>query len=323
MAFVDQIKIRAKAGNGGNGVVRWLHEYQREFGGPSGGDGGKGGDVIFRGVRDLMVLAAYKGRGAFKAKNGDAGGGKNMAGKDGADIVIDVPVGAVMTRQGTGETFEIMEEGGTVVALHGGRGGIGNARFKSSTNQYPDEATPGRAGEEDVFLIELRIIADVGLVGLPNAGKSSLLNALTNAEAKVGAYAFTTLEPNLGVFYGYVIADIPGLIEGASTGRGLGHDFLRHISRTKVIVHCVASDSENPFTDYETVREELRGYSDALSQKPEIIFLTKADMRSPEEISSLQARFRERNSPVVAVSVIDDALLKEVGDELVRFLRSK
>ncbi len=323
MAFVDEITITAKAGKGGDGVVRWLHEYQREFGGPSGGDGGKGGDVFFRGTRDIGLLARYRGKTSFKAGNGEPGSNKEQAGKDGADVVIDVPVGAYITRASSGTAFEILEDGQTVKALIGGRGGIGNARFKSSTNQYPDEAVPGKPGEEDRFLIELRLIADIGLVGLPNAGKSSLLNALTNAHAKVGAYAFTTLEPSLGVFHGYTIADIPGLIEGAAEGKGLGHKFLRHIARTRLLIHCLPADAADPLADYTTVRHELERYSPELSRKPEMIFLTKADTASAEMLDASAVTLRAATGcEVVPVSVIDDELLAEAARRLSRFLES-
>ncbi len=323
MALIDQITIRAKAGKGGDGVVRWLHEYAREFGGPSGGDGGNGGNIVFRGVRDLNILASYKGRSTFSAEKGGDGGNKNMAGRNGADTILDVPVGASVTRATDGAVFEFLEEGEMQTLLAGGRGGAGNARFKSSVNQYPTEATPGKEGEESAFVIELKLIADAGLVGLPNAGKSSLLNAFTAARAKVGAYAFTTLEPNLGAYFGYVIADIQGLIEGASQGKGLGHDFLRHVSRTKVLIHCVACDSPDPLADYDTVREEIAGYGADLSRKPEIVFLTKADILSRDKIAAVQKIFKKRKLPTTPVSVIDDELIKAAGDEVVRFLQKK
>ena len=321
MAFTDQITLHAKAGKGGDGVVRWLHEYAREFGGPSGGDGGNGGNVVFRAVRDLNILASYRGKGAFRAENGGDGGNKNMAGKNGTDIVIDVPVGAVITREKDDASFEFLEDGEMQILLSGGRGGVGNARFKSSVNQYPTEATPGKEGDESSFKVELKLIADAGLVGLPNAGKSSLLNALTRANAKVGAYAFTTLEPNLGAYFGYVIADIPGLIEGAAEGKGLGHDFLRHVSRTKVLIHCIACDSESPLKDYDTVRQEIGEYGAELSRKPEILFLTKADILSEAGITALQRAFKERKLETIPVSIIDDALLKAAGDAITRFLQ--
>lgn len=320
MAFVDEMVLVARAGNGGNGVVRFLHEKRKEFGGPSGGDGGNGGNIIFRGVRDIQILSKYRGRGAFRATRGADGGNKEMAGKNGEDYVIDVPVGAVITRKNARESYEILEEGQEVIALKGGRGGMGNAHFKSSTNQYPDKAIPGQPGEEASFRVELRIIADMGLIGLPNAGKSSLLNAFTKANAKVGAYAFTTLEPSLGVFYGYIMADIPGLIEGAAEGRGLGHNFLRHVARTKLLIHCVASDSEDPLKDYDTVRKEITEYSEELSRKPEILFLTKTDLLTEEALRDLTGVFTAKGFTVVPVSIIDDALLKEAGDALSRFL---
>lgn len=320
MALVDQIHIRAEAGRGGNGVVRWLHEKSKEFGGPSGGDGGKGGDIIFRAARDINVLGKYRGKNQFKAEAGEHGKSKNMAGKDGADTYLDVPVGSVITRVESGLSFELLNEGDVSVGLHGGRGGLGNSNFKSSTNQNPEESTDGAPGEKDEFIIELKLIADAGFVGLPNAGKSSLLNALTKAHAKVGNYAFTTLEPSLGVFYSYILADIPGLIEGASEGRGLGHAFLRHVSRTRALIHCVAVDSENPVADYETVRKELTEYDPILSRKPEILFLTKSDAVSDEVLSTVKATLSEKNANVVTVSVIDDDLMKQAGDMLARFL---
>jgi GTP-binding protein len=320
MALVDQIHIRAEAGRGGNGVVRWLHEKSKEFGGPSGGDGGKGGDIIFRAVRDINVLAKYRGKNQFKAEAGEHGKSKNMAGKDGADTYLDIPVGSVITRVESGLTFELLNEGDIGVGLHGGRGGLGNTNFKSSTNQNPEQATDGAAGEKDEFIVELKLIADAGFVGLPNAGKSSLLNALTKAHAKVGNYAFTTLEPSLGVFYKYILADIPGLIEGASEGKGLGHSFLRHVSRTRALIHCVAADSENPVLDYEVVRRELEVYDPILSRKPEILFVTKADTVSEEVLSMAIKILSEKNPNCIPVSVIDDDRLKKAGDELSRFL---
>lgn len=321
MAFVDQTILTARAGKGGDGVVRWLHEKGKEFGGPSGGDGGDGGNVIFRGVRDLQILAKYRGRGAFRAEAGGNGQGKEMAGKNGEDIVIDVPVGAVITRKQSGQSFEILEEGQKIIALRGGRGGFGNTHFKSSTNQFPEEAIHGKPGEEDKFKVELRLIADVGLVGLPNAGKSSLLNSFTNAQSKVGAYAFTTLEPSLGVFYGYIIADIPGLIEGAAEGKGLGHQFLRHVSRTNLLVHCISAESENPLKDYETIRKEISEYSEELSRKSEIIFITKTDLLSEDQLDAFKEIFAKKGIPTVPVSIIDDTLLKQAGDSLIAFLR--
>lgn len=321
MALVDQIRIRAEAGKGGNGVVRWLHEKSKEFGGPSGGDGGKGGDIVFRAVRDINVLGKYRGKNQFKAEAGEHGKSKNMAGKDGADTFLDVPIGSIITRLESGMSFELLNDGDITIGLHGGRGGLGNVNFKSSTNQNPEQATDGAEGEKDAFVIELKLIADAGFVGLPNAGKSSLLNALTSAHAKVGNYAFTTLEPSLGVFYNYILADIPGLIEGASEGRGLGHAFLRHVSRTRALIHCVPADSENPVGDYETVRAELERYDAVLSRKPEIIFITKTDAVSDKSLTDITKKLTKMNKHIVPVSVIDDVRMKEAGDILTRFLQ--
>ena len=257
MAFVDELTFDAAAGKGGDGVVRWLHEKGKEYSGPAGGNGGNGGNVYMRAVRDLNLLARYRGEKRFDAPSGADGENSNRHGKGGEDLTIDLPVGSLVRNSATGEQYELLEEGEKIMILKGGRGGAGNAAFKSSVNITPEESTAGAAGESATFTVELRIIADAGLVGLPNAGKSSLLNALTGAAAKVAPYAFTTLDPNLGALYGYILADIPGLIEGASAGKGLGFRFLRHIARTRVMVHCLALDSADVWADYATVRKEL------------------------------------------------------------------
>lgn len=320
MALVDRIVIRATAGRGGDGVVRWLHMKGLEKGGPAGGDGGRGGDVVFRAVRDLAVLARYKGRNDFKAEHGEPGGNQNMHGANGASIVIDVPVGSCITRESTGEVFELIREGEEVVALRGGNGGYGNTHFKSSTHQNPFDSRPGQAGEKDTFTIELKIIADAGFIGLPNAGKSSLLNALTAARAKIGDYPFTTLEPNLGVLYGYVLADIPGLIEGAAEGRGLGHEFLRHISRTKIVIHCVSADVQDLVKTYKTVRSELALYSTELATKPELIFITKKDTISETRLAEIEDLFKKEGKQIASVTVLDDQSVKNASDAIVQFI---
>ena len=242
--FVDELEIYAKAGNGGNGVVRWRQEKYHPKGGPAGGDGGFGGDVYVRGVKDLNRLSKYTGNKKFIAANGSNGTNSSQHGANGGDMIIDIPVGSRVTDIERQRVFEILKEGELVKVLKGGRGGLGNEYFKSSTNTTPLESTNGTSGEEGNFLIEVALVVDVGLIGFPNAGKSTLLNSLTNAKSKIGAYPFTTLEPHLGDLYGYTIADIPGLIAGASAGKGLGHKFLRHVARTKMLLHLISLDEE-------------------------------------------------------------------------------
>jgi len=240
MAFIDEMEFHARAGRGGVGVVRWRHEFSKEFSGASGGNGGRGGDVRVRAVRDLGILARYRNTKEFDAEKGEDGMKDSRHGKNGDDLVIDLPIGSIIVDHRTGHTFQLLEEGENVRILKGGSGGLGNEYFKSSTNTTPMQSTNGYDGEEGDFSVELELVADAGFIGLPNAGKSSLLNVLTNADAKVGNYAFTTLEPNLGALYNFVLADIPGLIEGASEGRGLGHKFLRHVRRTKILFHLIS-----------------------------------------------------------------------------------
>lgn len=323
MAFVDEIVLKAQAGKGGDGVVRWLHTKGKEFGGPSGGNGGRGGDVFVRAVRDLSILAKYRTSPKFKAENGQAGDRNEMTGRDGEPVYIDVPIGSRIVKKETGEEWELLEEGQTEKIFSGGRGGYGNAHFKSSTNQYPDRGVPGAPGEGGNLFIEVRIIADVGFVGLPNAGKSSLLNSLTSARAKIGAYPFTTLEPNLGAYHGYILADIPGLIEGASEGKGLGHTFLRHVSRTKTLIHCISVENEDLIDVYETVSEEIKKYDTELSRKPEIVFLTKVDLVEEKEVKEKIKVLESLGKPVVPVSILDDELLKTAGDTIARFLEKQ
>ncbi len=264
MAFIDEIRIHAEAGRGGDGVVRWRQEKFIPKGGPAGGDGGRGGDFYVRAARDLDILARYKAKKEFKAGRGEDGHGKSLHGKSGDDFYLDLPVGSVITNLDTGQKWYLLSEGETIQLLRGGYGGFGNEHFKSSTNTTPREWRPGEAGERADFFVELELFADIGLVGLPSAGKSSLLNALTKTHAKVGAYAFTTLDPNLGDFYGYVIADIPGIIEGANEGKGLGIKFLRHIKRTKMLAHLISFENPDMLESYHEVRKELAKYGNGL-----------------------------------------------------------
>jgi GTP-binding protein len=321
--FVDELEIYAKAGDGGDGVVRWRHEKFRPMAGPAGGDGGNGGDVYVRAVRDLNRLAKYTGDKNFIADNGGVGRSLSQFGKNSEDLYIDIPLGARVSDLDRERSFELMTEGETVLILKGGQGGLGNEHFKSSTNRSPEESTKGKLGEEGRFLVEVSLMADVGLIGLPNAGKSTLLNTFTNAHSAIGAYPFTTLEPHLGTLFGYVLADIPGLIKGASEGKGLGHKFLRHVERTSMLLHLVSLESENAMETYEQIRGELAAYGTTLAEKEEWIVLTKTDVRTPEEVVALKEEFARLGKPVFAISAPLEEGTKELADALVKRLRSQ
>ena len=245
-----------------------------------------------------------------------------MHGKDGDDLDIPLPIGSIVTNLSTEEVFTLQTEGQRVLVLNGGKGGLGNEHFKSSTNRSPKESTPGKAGEEAELYIELELVVDAGFIGLPNAGKSSLLNAVTRARAKVGNFAFTTLEPNLGDLYGYIIADIPGLIEGASEGKGLGHKFLRHIKKTEFLAHCVSLENENPREVYDIIRRELSEYSKDLLEKKELLVFTKKDLIDAETLKAKLEMFKDLNKPTFVISVYDEEGIKTFADELVKILRS-
>ena len=336
MAFIDEIKIHAEAGRGGDGVVRWRQEKFIPKGGPAGGDGGRGGDFYIEAVRDINILSRYKARKEFSAENGEDGGKRSLHGKRGEDFFFKLPIGSIIKNLETEETYQLLEEGEKILLLKGGYGGFGNEHFKGSTNTTPMESNPGQEGEKGNFSIELEIFADVGLVGLPNAGKSSLLNGLTNADAKIGDYAFTTLDPNLGDFYGYIIADIPGIIEGASEGKGLGVKFLRHVKRTKMLAHLVSFEnlskgSTGMMKVYKEIRKELEKYDkkndlgkDGLSKKEEIIILTKTDVIEDKKIIEKKKKdFEKISKKVFVLSLYDDASVKKFRDELTKILKKK
>lgn len=317
--FVDELTIYAEAGNGGDGVERWLRERHRPLGGPAGGDGGKGGDVYIRGVRDMNILGKYVGVEGFSAERGGHGGSRSRHGRDGEHCIIDLPVGSVVTNIKTKDESRLTKEGEKICILKGGDGGYGNEHFKSAENRTPVETTKGKKGEKGTFWIELELSADVGLIGFPNAGKSTLLNALTSAHSRIGAYPFTTLEPHLGDLYGFIIADIPGLIEGASEGKGLGHKFLRHVRRTRMVLHCVSLEESAVEEQYEKIRNELGQFDDALLQKPEWVVLTKSDKREPED-AELKF-FEDKNIKVFVTSTERAETLKKLRDALTLALR--
>lgn len=319
--LIDNITIRVKAGDGGDGKAAFNSNMKSL--GPVGGDGGKGGSVYCEGVSDLGSLAQFRNKKEVKTENGGNGRGQSIDGTDGEDMVIKIPVGTVITNIETGKVTEIVKIADKVLIARGGQGGIGNFKFRSATNTSPKQFTKGKPGEAFTIRFELKLIADVGLVGLPNVGKSSLLNKLTNAKSKVANYPFTTLEPNLGVYYELILADIPGLIEGASTGRGLGVKFLQHIERTKIIFHLISAESADPLVDHAIIRQELERYSQVLADKPEHLFLTKIDLVSGKELENKLAVLKKVNKNVVAISMHDEASLAVVRAALNRIKAEK
>ncbi len=308
--LIDEVHISIKAGDGGDGRVSFYNDAFRPKGGPDGGIGGDGGSIYFEAVSDVTKLNQFRHAKVYSAGRGEQGGQNNRTGKNGEDLIIQVPVGTLVTYD-NGTSVELTEIGQKVLMAKGGSGGRGNFCFKSSTNQTPKERELGFKTQTKKLFLQLKLIAQIGLIGLPNAGKTSLLNELTSANARVANYAFTTLEPNLGVMKsGLIIADIPGLIEGAATGKGLGDKFLKHVERTSLLIHCVAADSVDPLKDYQTVRQELASYSSNLAKKPEIIVLTKIDTLEPKEISKIQKLIKAE----IITSIIDPDSIKNLND---------
>lgn len=314
--LVDDVTITIKAGNGGDGSVHFKRNAQTAKGGPDGGNGGNGGNIYFDGIDDISALREFQFKKTITAENGVNGGRQNLYGRNGKDTMIKVPFGTHITELHSGKTYTITKFVPKILLAKGGKGGRGNNQFKTATRQTPTYAEKGQLGEEKQLHVELKLIADIGFIGLPNAGKSSLLQALTNAKPKIGAYPFTTLEPNLGVLNGAILADIPGLIEGASKGKGLGIKFLRHIERTKLLVHCIASDNENILQTYETVRKELEQYKKELLEKPEIILLTKKDLASQEELKQKVKILKKVSRKIISVSIFDQEALQNLAFSL-------
>lgn len=319
--FVDQITIYAKAGDGGDGVTRWSHEKFKPMAGPSGGNGGRGGDIIMRSVRDVNLLAKYTGEKKFIAEKGEEGMGKSRFGKNGEDLIIEIPVGSVVKDVERGRVYEFMTEGHEERIFKGGGGGLGNEHFKSATNRSPEESTKGRKGEDGELEITLSLVVDVGIIGMPNAGKSTLLNSLTNAQSRIGDYPFTTLEPHLGDLHGYILADIPGLIIGASEGKGLGHTFLRHVTHTKMLLHLVSLEDKDIMERYFSIRNELKSYSEDLVNKEEWIIFTKKDLVNEQDFDDLKKQIDKIENRVFVISTKTGENVKELRDALVQHLR--
>ena len=302
--LIDEVKIKLRGGNGGNGCVAFNKNKGEK--GPTGGNGGNGGNIYLEGTSNLTALNKFRFKKEFLAEDGVDGKNKILDGKNGKDLILKVPIGTVAHNLNTERDVEIVKSGEKILVAKSGKGGRGNYFFRSSTNTTPKEFEDGKNGREFNFILELRLIADVGLIGLPSAGKSSLLNALTKANVKVAAYPFTTLEPNLGDFYGLIIADIPGLIEGAATGRGLGIKFLRHIKRTRILIHCISSESENLLKDYQAIKNELKKYELKLARKQEYVFLTKIDLIDKKKVEEKMKELKKINPNVLAVSIYDE-----------------
>jgi GTPase len=295
--LIDAVNITIRAGHGGAGKVSFGGD------GPDGGNGGRGGDVYLHVTSDLKALNQFSAKTHLSASDGEPGSNRRSSGKKGQDLVLTLPLGSTLTDMDSGESVELTNLSQNILICKGGLGGRGNLEFKSSRNRSPDYAQPGRAGEYKKFKVVLRFIADFGLIGLPNAGKSSLLNELTNAKAATAAYPFTTLEANLGAFGSQIIADIPGLIEGASRGRGLGTNFLKHIEKVKLLLHCLAADSLDILADFNSVNHELELFNPELPKKPRIILLTKTDLANDKIINNQKIKLSQLGYPVFPVSI--------------------
>lgn len=329
MQFIDQAEIEVQAGKGGDGIVAFRREKFVPAGGPSGGNGGKGGSVVFVADSNLQTLLDFKYNHRFRAENGGRGGPKNRTGASGKDLVIEVPCGTNIYDAQTGSLIgDLVKNGQTLVVAQGGKGGLGNKHFLSNSNRAPEYALPGLEGETKLLRLELKLLAEVGIIGLPNAGKSTLISALSAARPKVADYPFTTLIPNLGVVRkktgdGTVFADIPGLIEGASRGAGLGHDFLRHIERTRVLLHLIDGTSDNVCQDYQTIMQELQVYGRGLAERPQVVALNKIDAldRESQDLEALNIELNHLSyAPVFLVSAVSGEGIEEMLEQIWQIL---
>ena len=330
--FVDRVKIHVKGGNGGNGMVSFFRAKYITHGGPDGGDGGRGGDVIFVGDESMGTLMDFRYKRMFKAGNGQDGGKRNCFGKDGESVVIKVPVGTVIREAESGKIMaDITKHGEEKILIHGGKGGKGNQHFATPTRQAPRYAEPGRVAKEYDFILELKLIADVGLIGFPNVGKSTLLSMVTNANPKIANYHFTTLAPNLGVVEGrygdsFVLADIPGLVEGASEGVGLGHAFLRHVERTKVFIHVVDAagvEGDDPVENVRKINQELEAYNPELMKRPQVIAANKTDIPGSEEnVERLKEAYEKEGFEVFPISAATNKGLDELLTKVAEILKN-
>jgi len=326
MKFLDQVKIFIKAGDGGSGSPSFRREKFIEFGGPDGGDGGKGGSVILKAERNLNTLIDFRYQQHFKAKRGGDGKGKNKTGKSGDNLYLKVPIGTqIFEEDNKTLIYDFKKQNEEFVAASGGKGGLGNTRFKSSTNRAPKKFTKGFKGEDFWIWLQLKTIADVGIIGLPNAGKSSLLASITSATPKIANYKFTTLNPNLGVaIYDdkeITLADIPGLIEGAHSGTGLGIKFLKHIERCKTLLHLIDINDEDLFNSYKQVRDELGKYSNNLLKKDELIVLNKIDLVNKKELIKKKEKFTKKiKKKVLTLSTMSKLSISEIKSKLINYV---
>lgn len=325
--FIDYAKIEVKAGNGGNGNVAFRREKYVPKGGPAGGDGGNGGNVILKANQNLSTLLDFRYKRVYKAQNGQPGGTSNKSGKSGPDIIIEVPVGTIVKDAETKkEIVDLKKNQDEFVLAKGGKGGKGNSNFATPTNQAPRYAEDGKSGESIKVILELKLIADVGLVGFPNAGKSTLISVISEAKPKIADYPFTTLEPNLGIvrykdFNSFTVADIPGIIEGAHEGKGLGHKFLRHIERTRMLLFLIDINSENYQKDFDVLLNEMKNYSKVLAEKEKLVAITKADLADETQIKKLQkTKLKNYKGKFLIISSVTKLGIENLLDELWKVL---